>query len=898
MPTIIREKWSEIKEIFYAASQLEPAERAPFLDESCKGDDALRREVESLLSSSRAAGNFMQDPAIGEVADSISDEIGKFHANKILHHYKILKLLGAGGMGEVYLAEDMRLERKVAIKILPARFAQDPERMRRFVQEAKAVSALNHPNILTIYETGEIEETNYIASEYVEGETVSERLLDEPMNLKAALDVAAQMASALQAAHGAGIIHRDVKPDNVMIRPDGVVKLLDFGIAKLTEVRSGSIGSEAATAIAAHTQTGMIIGTANYMSPEQARGKEVDARTDIFSFGLTLYEMLSGKRAFEGENAMDVIGAILQKEPIQLRHLAPIVPQEIERIVNKALRKDREERYQTAKDLLVDLRNARQDVEFQDKLERTAAPLQGHSDTQIDDSGTRNIPKTASNAESAAAGIKHRNLGFAALGVLLLAAIGFGYWFLFDHSSNSKQIDSIAVMPFVNEGDDANVEYLSDGMTETLISSLSQIPKLNVKSRASVFRYKGKETDAATIGKQLNVQAIVYGTVIQRGQELALHIELVDAETENALWSSDYKQPMANLVSLQSEIARDVSQKLKIKLSGADEKNVEKNYTENAEAYQFYLRGRYFWNKRNEDGIKKAIEEFQQAIEHDPNYALGYVGLADSYIFMVEFADAAASEMVPKARTAIDRALKLDDSLSEAHASSALIYRNQWHWAEAEQEFKRAVSINSNNPTEHIWFSVYFRNKRQFDDALSEIKRAQELDPLSPVVGANVAYAYVLKNDLISAVEQSKKIIELDPSSPLIYELLGIAYLKQKNYQQATVEFEKAVELSKRTDSRYLSSLGYCYGVTGRRADSLAILKELNEKYASNKANGQNLAAVYAGLGDKEQAFIWLERDFDRRSFGLPEITWRFAFDNLRADPRYTDLVGRMGLPQ
>ncbi|CAN5559491.1 hypothetical protein BH18ACI1_BH18ACI1_15070 [soil metagenome] len=895
---MIPDQWQKAKDLFNAALKCSPDERLRFVDENCNGDEAVRREVESLLANSEEAAVFLEQPAVGEVAEAIAGNNKKLRVSQSLSHYKILKLLGEGGMGEVYLAEDNRLERKVALKILPATFAQDTERMRRFVQEAKAASALNHPNILTIYETGETDNTNYIASEYVEGETLSERMKREPLNLKAALDIAVQIASALQAAHGAGIVHRDIKPDNVMIRSDGFVKLLDFGIAKLIEKKTELIDAEAATEIKASTTPGMIIGTANYMSPEQALGKQIDARTDIFSFGVMLYQMLAGKLPFEGANVMETIGLILHKEPVPLSGHKPDIPHEIERIVGKALRKDCEERYQTAKDLLIDLKDVKQDLEFQNKLERTASPNREVSKTQIISAATTDAAHTASSAEYITAEIKNHKLGFVALSVLLLTAIGLGYWFFFNHSLNTKQIESIAIMPFVNESGNADVEYLSDGMTETLISSLSQIPKLNVKARSSVFRYKGKETDAATIGKELNVQAIVHGTVVQRGQDLALHVELVDAQTENALWSADYKQPMTNLVSLQSEIARDVSQKLKIKLSGADEQKLEKNYTENAEAYQFYLRGRYFWNKRNTDGIEKAIEQFQQAIDRDPNYALGYVGLADSYIFLVEFGDATASEMFPKARTAIDRALQLDDSLSEAHASSALIYRNLWRWAEAEEEFKRAVSLNPNYSTVHIWFSIYFRNKRQFDDALREIKRAQELDPLSPVIGANVAYVYVLNNDPNSAVEQCKRIIELDPNSSLIHELLGIAYLKQQRYEEATAEFEKAVELSKRADSRYLSSLGYCYAVTGRRAESLAILKELEEKYNKHDASGQQLAGVYAGLGDKDQAFAWLERDFERRGILLPEITWRFAFENLRADPRYADLARRMGLPQ
>jgi len=888
---MIPDQWQKVKELFDAALKRSPDERRRFVGENCRGDEAVLREVESLLANAEDAAIFLEQPAVGEVAEAIVGNNEKLRVSQSLNHYKIIKSLGVGGMGEVYLAEDNKLKRKVALKILPAAFAQDAERMRRFALEAEAVSALNHPNILTIYETGATDEINYIASEYVEGETLSNCMRREPLSLKESLDVAVQIASALDAAHRAGIIHRDIKPDNVMIRPDGVVKLLDFGIAKLTENKSAPIDAEASTAIKAQTKTGMIIGTANYMSPEQAVGKQIDARTDIFSCGVMLYEMLSGKRAFEGGSAMETIGLILHKEPVPLNELVPDVPHEIERIVGKALRKDRDERYQTAKDLLIDLKDAKQDLEFQNKLERSkSAPFREPAVTPI----TVGAAHTTSSTEHIVAEIRNHKLGLVALSVLLLAAIGLGYWFF--ATRPTTQIESIAVMPFANQSGNTDVEYLSDGMTETLISSLSQLPNLNVKPSSSVFRYKGKKTDAQTIGKELNVQAIFNGRVVERGQDLSLYVELIDVALDKGIWSQTYNRQMTNLVSLQTEIARDVSNNLKIKLSGADEQKLARNYTENAEAYQLYLRGRYFWNKRTEDGIKKAIEQFEQAIDRDPNYALGYVGLADSYVLLEEYGDP-ASKTLSKARAAADRALQLDNSLAEAHASSALIYRKLWRWSEAEEEFKRAISLNPNYATARIWFSIYFRNKRQFDDALREIKRAQELDPLSPIISANLAYVYILKDDLNSAVEQCKRMIELDPSFRLTHELLGIAYLKQHRYEEATAELQKVVELSKRA-TRYLSSLGYCYAVTGRRAESLAIVKELEEKYVKHEADGQSIAGVYAGLNDEDQAFAWLERDFEQRRVLLPEITWRFAFEDLRTDPRYADLVRRMGLPQ
>jgi tetratricopeptide (TPR) repeat protein len=432
-------------------------------------------------------------------------------------------------------------------------------------------------------------------------------------------------------------------------------------------------------------------------------------------------------------------------------------------------------------------------------------------------------------------------------------------------------------------------------MTESLITSLSQLPNLSVKGRSSVFRYKNKDTLPQQVGKELNVKAIVSGRVVLRGNDLTLHIELVDASTETALWSADYNRPMSNLVSLQSEIAREVATKVQSRLSDTDRQTVTRTYTANADAYQCYLRGRYFWNKRTADGLNKAIQEFQKAIERDPNYALGYVGLADSYSILEQVAGFPATDTLPKARAAADRALQIDDSLSEAHTASANIYYLLWRWPEAEEEFKRAIALNPKYATAHHLFSRYLRTRRRFDEAMSEIKLAQELDPLSPIISSNGAFLYFLKNDLDTAIEQDKKIIEFDPSYWVAHSDIAWAYLKQRRYEEATLEFQKGVEASGRS-SLSLGNLGNCYGVTGKRAEAMALLKELEERYTKREAIGFNIASVYAGLGGKDQAFAWLEKDFQQRSGQLQEIVWWPNFESLRTDPRYLDLVGRMGL--
>jgi len=803
-------------------------------------------------------------------------------------------------MGEVYLAQDTKLDRKVALKILPAEVASHPDRMKRFVQEAKAASALNHPNIITIHEIDDTDSGHFIATEFIDGETLRQHIRSTPLKLGDVLEVAAQIASALSAAHTAGIVHRDIKPENIMLRRDGIVKVLDFGLAKLTERSSpDSVDMEAPTRGVVNTEPGMVMGTAVYMSPEQARGMEVDARTDIFSLGVLIYEMVAGRLPFEGSNTNEILASILSdKEPPPLARYANEVPAELERIVSKALRKEREQRYQTTKDLLLDLQSLKQQLDFEAKLERSIPPeTRGVQATVSGASSTANgqAAQTTPITESLANRIKHHKRSLIiALSVLIVAVASLTYLFYFARPASA--IDSIAVLPLVNTSNDPNTEYLSDGISEALINSLTELRQLRVVARSTAFHYKGKDIDPRQVGRELNVRAVLMGRVRQIGDTLNIQVDLVDATTGAQLWGAEYERKLSDVLAIKQAIAREVTEKLRLRLSGEEQQKLAKRDTRNAEAYQFYLRGRYYWNKRTAEGVRKAIGEFQQAIDRDPNYALGYVGLADCYSLLEYYAGVPASETLPKARAAADRALQIDDSLAEAHTSSAFIYEMLWRWAEAEAEFKRAISLNPNYPTAHHWFSLYFGIKRQFDDEMREIKRAQELDPLSPIISVNVAAVYLLKNDLNSAVEQCQRIIELDPSFPEAHGLiLGFAYLKQRRYEEATAEFQKAVELSGRA-GRYLSFLGYYYAVTGKRAEALRILKELEEKYARREATGQHLAGVYAGLGDKDQAFAWLERDFQQRSGTLPYITWWFNFEDLRSDPRFADLVRRMGL--
>ncbi|HEY0657582.1 MAG TPA: protein kinase, partial [Pyrinomonadaceae bacterium] len=779
-------------------------------------------------------------------------------ANTNLSHYRIARKLGSGGMGEVYLAEDKRLDRSIALKILPADLAADPERMRRFVLEAKATSALNHPNIITIYEIDAEGETRFIAAEYIEGETLRERLKANRFSVDDCLEVAVQITSALQAAHHVNIVHRDIKPENIMIRPDGLVKILDFGIAKLTEKRA-AIDAEAATRQQAQTALGMIIGTAAYMSPEQAQGKAVDARSDIFSFGVVLYEMLSGKQPFEGENAIDVIGRILHKEPISLNQLLPEIPAELERIINKALCKDCPERYQTAKDLLVDLKELKQELDFQSKLKRAAqTSKETAAQTQIIKAGTGENSRT---------------------------------------TSETTYANSIAVLPFSNMSADAENEYFCDGLAEELLNALAKIDDLKVAARTSAFSFKGKNVNTGEIANALNVKTILEGSVRKSGNRLRITVQLVNASDGYHLWSERYDREMKGIFDLQDEITLAVVDALKVKLFGDEKEAVLKRGTNNTEAYEFYLKGRFHWNKRTGDNLKKAIELFQQAVEKDPNYALAYVGLADSYLIIGSYAGTPASEVLPQARAAATRALEIDDQLAEARASMAHVYWRSLEWERAEAEFKHAISLNPNYATAHQFYSEYLRALRRFDEQLREIKLAQEIEPLSHIIGTFVGAAFHNLGETDAAINEWKRVIELEPNFSLTHFFLANAYVTQKRYEEAINEAQKAVNLSGRGNLP-LGGLGYAYAMSGRRSEALAVIKELEEKHARREATGFDLAHVYSGLKDNDKAVNWLEKDFETGNTSLLiYIAYNPLYPQLGEDPRYQDLLRRMGFP-
>ena len=816
-----------------------------------------------------------------------------------LGRYEIRKKIGEGGMGEVYQATDNDLNRTVALKILPAHIASQQNRLQRFVLEAKAASALNHPHILTIYEIGAVGDLRFIATEFVEGETLQQRI-KSGLNLAQILEIAIQIAGALSAAHAAGIVHRDVKSENIMVRTDGYAKLLDFGLAKLIEPETLDGDPDAPTRAQIRTGPGVVMGTANYMSPEQAKGMQADARTDLWSLGAVLYEMVTGHVPFIANSATETLALILQKEPQPLTRYSDEVPPELERIVAKALTKDREERYQSAKDLLIDLRNLKRKLEVSAEIERTASPELHTSESSrtSNDGATAAISQriTSSSGSEHVVSIFTRHKLATLVVALVLASALIGIFAYSRSRKSNATFDSIAVLPFETLSSDQDSEYLSYGLTESLIYRLSQLPSLKVSPTSTVFSFKGKKADAISIGKELGVSAVLSGRIMQRGDNLTISAELVDVNDNRLLWGEQYDRKVSDLLVTQREIAKEIVENLKLKVSG-DDRALATRYTENQEAYQLYLRGRFHWNKRTQEGLNKAIDYYNQAIEKDPTFALAYAGLADAYV--VPLIQMPPKEAMPKARAAAMRALELNESLAEAHTTLGRVLASyDWDWAGAEKEYKRAIQLNPRYAPAHQWYGGYLQCMGRSEEATKERLLAQELDPLSPIINFELGVAYFFKRDYDRAIDQFKKTLELDPDFPPVHQFLPAAYEQKGMYDEAFAAFKKAMSLSGRDPQHAIGGLGHLYAVTGRKSEAQEQINELKQFSQERYVRSAYIALIYAGLGDKDQAFAWLEKGFEERTYQMTNIKLEPRFDVLHSDPRFSDLVRRIGLPQ
>jgi serine/threonine protein kinase/tetratricopeptide (TPR) repeat protein len=837
-----------------------------------------------------------------------------------LGRYKIRVLMGVGGMSDVYLAQDTKLDRKVALKVLPAELAANQDRMRRFEQEAKAAAALNHPNIAHIYEIGEHDGVHFIAMEFIDGETLRELIHLEQLDLSKVLRHLQHVAEGLAKAHAAGIVHRDLKPDNVMVTQDGHAKILDFGLAKLIEPnkskRSAGLSRESVTAmLPQHSIPSVVMGTVGYMSPEQATGrvKEIDHRSDIFSFGCILFEAVTRHKVFEGKDAIDSLNKVIREPAPPIADFNPKAPADLQRIVRRCLAKDPDDRYQSIKDVAIELKEIRRTL-VASEFDMTVPPS-GRTSTVSDAKETEQTSNQTqtptgpagthtSSAEYIVSGIKQhkRAVIIGALLVLLVAVpvviLGSMAIYRYLHATRTEvAVESIAVLPFANQNNDQEVEWISDGLTESIINSLTQLPNLKVIARSSVFRYKGQQTDPIQAGKELGVRAVLTGRLLQRGDDVIVSAELIDLRDNKQLWGEKYQRKMADLLTVQSEIAREITNNLRPRLSGEEQTRASHRPTDNSEAYQLYLKGRFHWNKRNPDDFRKAIAFFEQAINKDPNYALAYAGLADSHSLMSAYGGVSPKDSMPQAKSAALKALSLDDKLAEAHAAlGQIIVYYDLDFYGAEREYQRAIQLNPNYATAHQWRAENLSALGRHDEAFAEIRRALELDPLSIIINRVYGDILLYSRRYDQAIDQYRKTIEMDPNFVTAHYFLGRAYEAKGMYDQAVEEYTKATGTGGPTPER-LVLMNEAYRKYGWRAYLQTGVKLTLEQGKTMYVPPFVIASSYARLGEKDEALKWLEKAYEQRDYRMTLLNVAFEFDGLRSDPRFIDLVRRVGLP-
>ncbi|MBC7911383.1 MAG: protein kinase [Pyrinomonadaceae bacterium] len=857
--------WQQIEEVFHSALPLGATERSAYLSAACSGNEALRGEVESLLAAFEDEPSFIEQPALTLGMKVLSGDKPGMLAGRSVGSYKILRLLGRGGMGEVYIAEDSKLGRRVALKFLADKFVDDGWAKKQLTKEARAVAMLEHPNICAVYGVEEIDGYNFIVMQYIEGETLASLMKDEPLPHRQALEFAEQIASALSSAHAHGIIHRDVKPQNIVVTQSGQVKVLDFGLAKFVQ-RQEALENAGDSLF---SRKGLIVGTIAYMSPEQLRAEELDYRSDIFSFGTVLHEMLGGENPFKRENDADTINAILSSQPPPLADVAPQIPEAIDDTARKCLEKDRTERYQTADELLHDLRSIREDWERGVSRPRKQSVL----------------PKRRY--------VYAYALAARAFLILLMSIAAYVYN---GSAKDQPKVQTLAVLPLVNQSADPGMDYLSKGLVESLTDKLSHVSSLRVKTVTAVSFDKQQTVAPDQTGRALNVDAVLVGQVIKQQGALLLQMSVVRSTDGAQIWQETFNLNAGEILRLQTEIIRKISLGLRLLISPEEEKLLDKRATENQEALRLYWLGRYHWNQRSREDIQKAINYFDEAIRLDPLYAKAHAGLADSYLLLnlASYGTLPTKEAMLRARAAAKDALKYDATISEAHTSLGSVkLKYEWDWPEAEKAFKQAIEINPEYVPARYGYANLLVVMRRFDEAIRESETAREIDPFSPMGKINLGRAYYYARQYEKAAGYFNEVLAANAQDPRGIYMLGLVYLQTGRYDESI----KILERLHSIDPLFAAApLGYAYGKTGQRTRAHSIIKELDEAAQHKPVPPLEKAIVYIGLNDKDAAFNFLQQAFDERFSSLINLTTEPLFDDLRPDPRFAELARRINL--
>jgi serine/threonine-protein kinase len=770
-------------------------------------------------------------------------------------HYKITEKLGDGGMGVVYKAVDTKLDRLVALKFLRPELTSEPNAKQRFVHEARAASALQHNNICTIHEIDEIEDGHvFIAMDCYEGETLKQKIARGPLPVDEAVDIVSQVAEGLARAHAAGMVHRDIKPANIIITRDGVVKIVDFGLAKLA----------GQTRV---TKTGAMAGTIVYMSPEQAMGTDVDHRSDIFSLGAVFYEMLTGDLPFKGDHEAAVLYGIIHNDPEPLAKYRSDITEGLQRMAGTALRKEPGERYQNASEIAADLKRFRESV-----------------------------PTIERRLGWAKHNLRQR-ISIALVSILIVIGGYIVYSRYLSPQASESAVASIVVLPFINLSSEPDDEYFSDGITEDLIHALAKVDDLRVVSRTSAFQFKGKTADIRDIGKKLGAGTVLEGTVRKSGDELVITANLIDVADGLEIWSERFEMLMSDVFTIQNQISLTIVEKMQLQLAGGQADEIIRPYTENIDAYTLYLKGRYQWNIRSLEALEKARQLFEQAVAIDTKYALAYSGLADVYLMMANYSNSPTDELYLKARVAARKAIDIDPGLAEAHVSYALVsWIFDWDWQTANKEFARAVELKPAYATTYHWRAMFLAFMGRFDDAVAEIERALAKDPVSLIINAAAGLLLYCGEDFDAAIEQCFKTLDMDPEFNPAVTTLARAYIQTGKYDEAISWLEKSIRLAGRR-TYTLALLAYAFALAGKHKEAMDILVELQSEENKGKVDPYDMVIVNIGLGDSRAALDWLQRSGDHRGFGIFNIQADPALAGFRNTPEYTTTMKTIGFP-